>query len=377
VRKVLLGILVLTMIWSCSNIKFNTIALYDVYEKTADQKETEQIIYEDELGTMWSSLENCGSFDLSEESSFSGRKSIKIEWAKSGCEWIGFGNSFNNWNPEDLSEKIKSKALSLKVRTIQGVASNLPIVANLEDYEGGGVYYFIGQQQYLNTLKIDTSWSEIVVPLWHFPYDEEALNYRKIKQMKFQLESQGSFLIDDIKIIDYSVKEFEKLQKIRKSNLPAGEKKQEIYPVEDFGFAVWGQNNKDCQLLKEVKDSAASTFIRWEITDEKCSNKRWGINWSNWHALNLSGLDSNSRLQLSVDVKKTTDLSIFISDFNGSSIELFNGIIPTTTNEGKLLTLPIGHLLMNNETFQANRVKELSFEANSSGLIHFNKINLK
>ena len=86
-------------------------ALYDAYESVEKVELQEQTVYEDAVGTMWNSLFECGDFELTDKVSHSGKTSIKISWAKDDCEWIGFGNSFNNWIPVDMSEERFKKGL--------------------------------------------------------------------------------------------------------------------------------------------------------------------------------------------------------------------------------------------------------------------------
>ena len=141
--------------------------MYDTYDQPKQQEEIKPIIYSDAEGTMWNSLFNCGEFAISKETYFKGNASIKISWDKNlGCEWIGFGNSFNNWQASNINDYINSKALSFFVRTQIGEVSSIPIVASLEDFSGGGSYLFINCEKYLKGLTIDTTRSQIIVSQW-------------------------------------------------------------------------------------------------------------------------------------------------------------------------------------------------------------------
>ncbi|MFB0998111.1 MAG: hypothetical protein QMC28_05370, partial [Flavobacteriales bacterium] len=82
---------------TCDSIKFQEQVLYDKYEFPASREDDEQVFFSEGTGTMWNSLFNCGNFEISNQVAYSGKSSIKLDWNKAKCEWIGFGNSFNNW----------------------------------------------------------------------------------------------------------------------------------------------------------------------------------------------------------------------------------------------------------------------------------------
>ena len=145
----------LSLLASAQFVSFKKQTLYDVYEEPPKQERIEPVIYDDAVGTMWNSLENCGEFEVTNEQSYNGNNCIKISWDKNkGCDWIGFGNSFSNWKPVDMSELLHKQALSFYVRTQSGVAGAVPIVAAMEDAGGGGSYHFIDTKKYLYGLQI-------------------------------------------------------------------------------------------------------------------------------------------------------------------------------------------------------------------------------
>jgi len=149
--KIITGITIffLLLLFGCGTVQFKPMALYDVYEEPPEFAKVEPIIYSDAAGTMWNSLENCGQFEITKETAYSGNSSIKISWNKADCEWIGFGNSFSNWRATDMSQDRFNKALSFYARTQEGVNSAIPIVAAMEDFGGGGTYHFIDASKYL------------------------------------------------------------------------------------------------------------------------------------------------------------------------------------------------------------------------------------
>jgi hypothetical protein len=280
---------------TCDSIKFQEQVLYDKYEFPASREDDEQVFFSEGTGTMWNSLFNCGNFEISNQVAYSGKSSIKLDWNKAKCEWIGFGNSFNNWQPTDLSESRFRKALSFYVRTQEKTARAIPIVANLEDFSGGGSYYYIDAGKYLYGLEMDTTWKQIIVPLWHFPIDEEnEVDISSIKQMKFQLEGGGSFFLDEITIIDYSQEKYDKMRADVELMRPKGNANQIVYREGSFEEDVWGSENNECQTLVEEISKNETKQIHWIYNSKECSWAKWGINWNGWYAMNLRGIDENS-----------------------------------------------------------------------------------
>jgi len=110
--RLLITLTVLIVFVSCDSIKFKKQVLYDVYAQPAASIKTKQEIFTEGQGLMWNSLFNCGNFEITQEDAYTGKSSIKLSWNKASCEWIGFGNSFNNWQPVDLSKDRFKKALS-------------------------------------------------------------------------------------------------------------------------------------------------------------------------------------------------------------------------------------------------------------------------
>ena len=276
-------------------MKLQQVKLYDEYKEPKEQEKINPVVYSDAEGTMWNSLFNCGEFEISKESYYKGKASIKISWDKNlGCEWIGFGNSFNNWQPVNLQKYINTKALSFFVRTHSGNVNAIPIVASLEDFSGGGSYLFIDTKKYLKGLSIDTTWKQVIVPLWDFPIGNEVENddidISSIKQLKFQLEGAGKFYIDEISLIEYSKNQYQSMQSEIENMKPKGAKQQQIYQEGKLFDAAWGIGEKICHYLQEKTDSTGNMYIEWEYKTHNCNWAQWGINWNNWYQINFRGI---------------------------------------------------------------------------------------
>ena len=376
-RKIFIISFVL-IVYNCESIKLKEQVLYDKYEQSVTLENNSQVLYSEGSGTMWNSLFNCGNFEITNSVSYSGKSSIKLDWNKGNCEWIGFGNSFNNWQPVDLSTDRFKKALRFFVRTQSKTAKALPIVANLEDFSGGGSYYFIDAGKYLNGLEIDTTWKEITVPLWHFPIDPEEVDIYAIKQIQFQLEGSGSFYIDEIEIIDYSQEEYSKTRDIVEQMKPKGDYNQIVYREGNFEEDVWGYQNNYCQELKEKEDNEGNSYISWKYNSEDCLWAKWGINWNGWYAINLRGVNETSAIHFKLKSAKNSKFKVMIEDFKGHKTEIFSSknLKTVTEKEWKSIVIELKSLQLEDKDFLLDQIKQIYFEGISSGEVFFDEIKI-
>ena len=260
------------------------------------------------------------------------------------------------------------------VRTQENQASNIPIVACLEDFQGGGSYHFIGAKNYINGLHIDTNWTQIIVPLWHFPVNEEEVNINAIKQMQFQLEGSGSFYIDDIKIINYDEDKFEQLQASIESKKPKGEPNQNVYRKGEFDFDAWGNKYNTCQTLNEVEEKG-NKMIKWNFYDHECVWAKWGINWNGWYPINLRGVVNKSTLSIRYKQSAGASFRIKIKDFSGKIGDVFVSN-ETRFEDWRTAEIPLKDLNLKGQGFQLDNIRELQFEALAAGEILIDEIKI-
>lgn len=366
------------IIYNCESIKLKEQVLYDKYEQPAPKENYSQVIFSEGKGTMWNSLFDCGNFEITNSVAYSGKSSIKLDWNKGDCEWIGFGNSFNNWQPVDLSNDRFTKALRFFVRTQSKTAKAIPIVANLEDFSGGGSYYFIDAGKYLNGLEIDTTWKEITVPLWHFPIDPEEVDIFSIKQMQFQLEGSGSFYIDELEIIDYSKEEYATSRLLVEQMKPKGAFNQTVYRKGNFEEDVWGYQNNTCQELKEMKDSLGNTQIHWKYDSENCDWAKWGVNWNGWYAINLRGVNETSAIHFKLKSSENSEFIVMIEDFKGHKTKLFSNKNEqiSANKEWQHIVIQLKNLDLKEKDFVLDQIKQITFEGTSFGEVFIDEIKI-
>ena len=379
-RKLFLIVSILPLISFSQFVKVKKQKLYDVYEEPTKIERIVPTIFDDSQGTMWAELEDCGSFEITDEvKAVTGRNSIKISWDKSkGCEWIGFGNSFTNWAPTDMSQERHKKAFSMYVRTQKKFASAIPIVLAMEDAGGGGSYHFIYADRYLRGLNIDTTWRQVIVPLWDFPIREDEVDIYSIRQMQFQLEGGGSYYLDDLKIIDYTKEEYAAMREEVEAMKPKGNPNQKIYDESNFEFDAWGVGKRFCYELTQEKDSTSNTYIKWTFDTTNCGWNKWGINWNNWYQANFRGIEDISELKFKVKTEGTADFDIILQDFryNASNINS-KTFLKNNSNDWVEISIPLSDFELKEKGFAIDQIRELSFEAKGKGTIYLDDIEIR
>lgn len=370
-------ILILFLFASCESVKFKEIALYDKFEEPAPRGENGSEVFTESTGTMWNSLFECGNFEVNNKVAYKGKSSIKLDWNKADCEWIGFGNSYNNWQPVDLSEERFRKALSFFVRTQEKTAKAIPIVACLEDYGGGGSYYFIDANKYLYGLEMDTTWKQIIVPLWHFPIIEEEVDIASIKQMQFQLEGAGSFYLDEITIIDYSKEEYAKMRAEVELMKPKGNFNQIVYREGNFAEDAWGYENNECQTLVEEISKDKNKQIHWIYNSKECAWAKWGINWNGWYAMNIRGIEETSSIKFSLKASENSKFKAAIHDFKGHKATIFDSKNQSiNSDEWTEITIPLKSLDLKEKKFALDRIRQIYFEGEGQGEVFIKEIKI-
>jgi hypothetical protein len=361
---------------ACDLVQLQQQQLYDSYEKPSVEARAEAIIFSDSKGTLWHSLFNCGDFKITNETAFYGKNSIKISWDKSkGCQWIGFGNSFSNWAPADMSEERTKKALSFYVRSQSKTIGGLPIVVGLEDFGGGGSYLYIDTKKYLDGLEIDTTWKRVIVPFWDFPIVQDEFDIRSIKQMLFQLEGGGSFYLDEIRLIDYSPEQYAKFRAKVEAMKPKGNPNQLVFKAADFEFSAWNIGETTCQKLNLI-DESGTKIISWDYKANACSWAKWGMNWNGWYQINFRGILDVAVLEFKYRISPDSKFKLFLEDFRGNSRLIFQENGKTKPDEWQIVRLPLSKMELIKSGFAIDQIKQLLFEGIGEGKVQIEHINI-
>ncbi len=359
--------------------QFQPISLYDGEETRVKEAESDAIIYKESLGTLWSSMGDCGSVVVTDEvEAQEGNKCLRIMWDKSkGCEWVGLGNSWNNWAPTDISEDLERKAVSFYIRTIEGEVGGAGIVVALDDMSETGAYIFADSKKYLRGLRISEEWKQMVIPFWDFPYARDEADYYAIKQMKFQFEGGGRFYVDNIEIINYTKEDYAKDREWVESLKPKGEPEQDLYTAK-IGDAVWGLGTTMCQTFIETSNNDRSDVLSWKWNANDCGWAKWELNWNNWDNINMRKVDETMELQLDVYMNKMSTFNMNLKDFkyNSTSISVSPEQHGIKNNEWKTISIDIGALELKKKGFVLDQIRGFEFVGVGDGDVMIDNIRL-
>jgi hypothetical protein len=88
----------------------------------------------------------------------------------------------------------------MKVKSVKGSFSNLPVAFAIEDYTGVQSYYGFNSSL-ASGLFNDQTWTTVTIPLKNFPFERNDADLGKVKQFMIQLEGDGDIYLDDIRIV--------------------------------------------------------------------------------------------------------------------------------------------------------------------------------
>ena len=331
----------LLLLTSCSS--FQKIELYDVYMESDEV--IERVMLNVEQTQLWYNLGQCGNHEFK---TVNDERVLHLDWNKIDCEWVGFGNSWSNFEADDISEIYASSAIRIQVKTVGGTQQFLPFVVGLEDYSGGSSYIFSDTRKYMDGLEINQDdWSYLYLPLWHFDFSQQGVDPFGIKQMVIQLEGSGNVYLKEIKVVSFNEELYDSLETSREALRPKGKLPQSIFPNDyPLEYMSWGLNN----LSEEV--------INWTRTEKE---HRWGINWNNWYPINFRGFEASANLYL-ITNQHTSSFGITLSAFNGAYHSVFiDNYIPEKKDSLWSYTIPLKDFEILERNIQKDRIKQLEF----------------
>ena len=206
----------LLLLTSCSS--FQKIELYDLY--MVSDEAVERVMLNAEQTQLWYNLDQCGTHEFK---TVNDERVLHLNWNKVDCDWVGFGNSWSNFEADDISELYDNSAIRIEVKTVDDEQQFLPFVVGLEDYSGGNSFVFSDTRKYLDGLKIsDDEWSYLYLPLWHFDFSQQGVDPFGIKQMVIQLEGAGNVYLKEIKVVPFGKEQYASLEINRESLRPKG-----------------------------------------------------------------------------------------------------------------------------------------------------------
>ncbi|MFN5941656.1 MAG: glycan-binding surface protein [Bacteroidota bacterium] len=190
-----------------AQVQMKPIALYDVMpaaDTNAIMGFKAVSIYANTLdNSVWSSPEKqCVNLSKENKIVFEGTEALHVKWDKitGGCNWIGIGFGWNNWQAKDFSEIVDLASIQMKVRSVKGSFKNFPVAFAIEDYTNVQTYYGFNASL-ASGVFTDTAWTTVTIPLSKFPFKAKDADVSKVKQLIIQLEADGDIYLDAIKIV--------------------------------------------------------------------------------------------------------------------------------------------------------------------------------
>jgi hypothetical protein len=203
--------LLLLLVLSCQT--FKPVGLYEVAAPVSTAKGINNFyslkIFSDQItNDLWFSPEVvCLQVAGENIEKKEGEGAISIEWNKQAgnCTWIGMGIGWDNWTGKDMSSVLHSSALSLWAKMKKGQSSGLPWAVGFEDFSGNQAWTGVTSGCVVGGVVKDT-WTQIIIPLENFPFENRDVDMTAIKQVIFQFESSGKVWVDEISIVPYTPK---------------------------------------------------------------------------------------------------------------------------------------------------------------------------
>lgn len=132
---------------------------------------------------------------------------LKLNWNQSddACDWVGFGFGWSSWVGKDMLYVVDTLALELTVRAVGESMTNLPWALGIEDYSGGQAWLGYNSK-FLLSESISKEWTKIQMPLTAFPFEENDVDLRSVKQLLIQVFAKGSIEIQSIQLVPYARK---------------------------------------------------------------------------------------------------------------------------------------------------------------------------
>lgn len=312
-------------------IQLRTISLYEGAEAApaltkpeAIEKIVDPILYQDDTLNIWGIIaDSCKNFKLVEDVKYSGSAALKLKWERQGCEWVGFGMGWDDYEGKNLIPLMDFAAFQMHVRTPKGKAFGLPFVLTLEDYSGEMAFCYTANK-YFERTTIDEEWQKVIVPLKDFDDEGEGIDYGNIKQLQIEMQQAGEVYLDDIKLVFFEevIEEpwLEKEKILDPKKLPIN-----MFEEDFVNQDGWGLIDTDCQTVKVSSGQAyagqKAIHAVWNHSGEKCSLPLFGVSWAKWQEVDVRPILEDARLTFYMKSDQLDELSfqVYLEDFNRST----------------------------------------------------------
>ena len=182
-------------------------------EKNADyvEKFTASAIFLDNLPGCWGfEKDACRDFSVESNIVYNGMGILHLKWDKSkkGCDWIGSGFMWNNWQTVDMSDIIDTWALEFWARTADGdEIGSVPLNFCFLDNNNKSTPVIACGSRFYEGFGLNSTWKKITIPLKYFRFVDSGLNLVEISQMIMSFEGTAEIYVDEMKLVDMAPKE--------------------------------------------------------------------------------------------------------------------------------------------------------------------------
>lgn len=182
-------------------------------QKNSDyvEKFTASAIFLDNLPGCWGfEKDACRDFKVESDIVYKGVGSLHLKWDKSkrGCDWIGMGFMWNNWQTVDMSDIVETWALEFWIRTADGdEIGSVPINFCFLDNNSKSTPVIACNSKFYEGFGVNSNWKRVQIPLKNFRFVDTGLNPVEISQLVISFEGTAEVYIDEIKLVEIQKEE--------------------------------------------------------------------------------------------------------------------------------------------------------------------------
>lgn len=215
---VIAGLCMMTSCIQMLPMALDTVEDNDPYYTISTEKNTDYIekftasaIFLDNLPGCWGfEKDACRDFEVVQDVAYKGMGSLHLKWdkTKKGCDWIGVGFMWNNWQSVDMSDIIDTWGLEFWVRAADGdELGGVPVNFCFLDNNNKSTPVLACNSRFYEGFGVTSEWKRVQIPLKYFRFVESGLNPVEITQMIMSFEGTAEIYLDEMRLVDLTPKE--------------------------------------------------------------------------------------------------------------------------------------------------------------------------
>lgn len=174
-----------------------------VEEKLASPITMPKSIFDDKFvnGNGWGlASDDCKTIEWTTAEKSVGEQSLHLRWDTEGnnCRLNSFGVSWNKWHPVDMTTIQNSVAFEFDIKMAEGTSTSLPLKVGFEDYNRAKAYANL-TAEVVEGKSYTSEWRKVRIPISSITGN---LDYKKIKQVYFDLAGKGEVYLDNFRLVD-------------------------------------------------------------------------------------------------------------------------------------------------------------------------------